>query len=188
MPALVETIDQGRHLLDGIDIGLNFIDRRSDVNMDAGNPQIFQRPILLEDALGPLNVNAELCLLRARRGVAVRFRIHIRIDPQRPHRGLARQCGHPVNVLDLCFALDIERRDSRVQCLADFVIGFSDAGVNDFRRIAAGLKCAEEFSAAGDVKAASFLGEQLADIEVAAAFDGIANRRVHRGKRLAICR
>ncbi len=46
------------------------------------------------------------------------------------------------------------------------------------------LQGAEEFAAAGDVEAAALLGEQLADVDVAAAFDGVADGRVDRRERL----
>jgi hypothetical protein len=58
----------------------------------------------------------------------------------------------------------------------------SDAGVDDFGGIGAGLEGAEEFSAAGDIESAPFGGEEFEDVDVAAAFDGIADRGLGRGE------
>ena len=84
--------------------------------------------------------------------------------------------GDAIDVFDLGFGFEIERRDADVDRVGDFLVGLADAGVDDLLRIAAGLEGAEEFAAAGDVKAASLFAKEFEDVDVAAALDGVADR------------
>ena len=155
--ALCQAVDQLDHFGDGVDVGLDLIDRRADVHMHAGDAQVFEIAVLLEDALGAFDIDAELGFLFAGGGFGVRARIDIGIDAQRADGFLADLAGDAIDVFDLGFGFEIERGDADVDAVGDFLIGLADAGVDDLLRIAAGLKRAEEFAAAGDVKAASFV-------------------------------
>jgi hypothetical protein len=114
----------------------------------------------------------------------VGLRIDIGIDTNGPHRLAANLPGDAIDVFNLGFAFQIKRRDVGFEGFPDLGIGFADAGVDDLRRIAAGLQRAEQFAAAGDVEAATGLGKQLAQIDVAAAFDRVADGRVNRLERV----
>ena len=61
--------------------------------------------------------------------------------------------------------------------VGDLLVGLADAGVDHLLRVAAGLERAEQLAAAGDVKPAALVGEELADVDVAAALDRVADRR-----------
>ncbi len=92
-----------------------------------------------------------------------------------PTAFLSMEAGDAVDVFDLGFGFEVERGDAGVDAVGDFLIGFADAGVDDFFGIAAGLEGAIELAAAGDVEAAALGREELADVDVAAAFDGVAD-------------
>src|SRR5205823_334062 len=117
-----------------------------DVNVQPGDAKIFQIPILLEDALSALDIDAELRLLLAGCRLDVRAWIDVRIDAQRANGSLADLAGDAIDVLDLGFGLEIERGDAVVQRCFDFVVSLADTGENDLRRITAGLDCAVEFA------------------------------------------
>ena len=137
-----------------------------------------------KDALGAFDVDAELRFLFARGGLCVGARVDVGVDADRADRLLAELAGNPIDVFEFFFALDVERGDACLDAHLDLFIGLADAGEDDLFRVATGLQRAEQFAGAGDVEAASFGREQLEDVQVAAAFDRVADRRVDRRKRV----
>ena len=97
---------------------------------------MFQIAVLLEDALGAFDVHAEFVALAAGRGFGVRFGVHVGIDADGADGLLAERTGNAIDVLDLRFGFEIKCRDAGVDAVGDFLIGFADAGVDDFFRLA----------------------------------------------------
>jgi len=77
------------------------------VDVNPADAEILKIPVLLEDALGPLDVDAEFrlflagCRLRVRLGAGVDVRVH----PDRADRLLADARRDAVNVFDLFFPI-----------------------------------------------------------------------------------
>ncbi len=65
---------------------------------------------------------------------------------------------------------------------ADFMVGFADAGEDDFVGVAAGFEGAEEFAAGGDVHAGAFRDECFEDVDVGKRFDAVADEGIEGGE------
>jgi len=156
------------------------------VQVQPANPKVLQPLVLLEDALGTLDVHAELVFLLAGRRLRVRLvtGIDVGVDAQRADGGLAHLAGDAVDVLDLRLGLDVKRGDARVDRHADLVVGLADAGVDDLLRVAPRLERAEQLAAGGHVHPAPLLDQHLADVQVGVGLDRVADRRVQRFERI----
>ena len=105
----------------------------------------------------------------------MRFGVNIRIDAKSGFGIFAICTGEFDEVLKLGFRFDVKITYAGIQRLNNFLIGFADAGVDDFFHVAARLLDPEEFSAADNIKTAAGLGECFKDMNIAACLDGIAD-------------
>src|SRR5207248_528390 len=80
MAAFAQPVDERNDLLHRLNVRLDLIDGRADVDVDAADAQILEGAILLKYALGALDVHAKFRLLLARRRLDVRLGIDIGID------------------------------------------------------------------------------------------------------------
>ena len=153
--------------------------------MHAAHTQIFEITILLKDALGPLDIDAELGFLFSGGGLRMGPRIDIRVDTQCTDRLFAKFAGDAIDVFNFSFRFKVKSCDADVDRIRDFLVALADAGVDDLFRISPRLHRAEKLTAAGDIKAAAFFAQKLEDIDVAAALDRVADGRVDLGESIA---
>src|SRR5205814_3604819 len=126
--------DQRGDLVHRIDVRLDLQHRRTDVNVHPADAQVLEVSIRLEHALGPLDVDAVLGFLLPGRRLHVRLGIDFGVDADRADRLLPDRAGDAIDVLDLLFALEVERGNARVDAVGDFLIGLPDAGVDHLLR------------------------------------------------------
>ena len=103
-----------------IDIGLNFIHRRTDVNVNAGDAQILQIAVLLENALGPFDVDAELVSFFPVVVLTWVLGSTSGLMRMAPTAVLPDRAGDAIDVFDLRFGFEIERGDAGVERIARF--------------------------------------------------------------------
>src|SRR5690606_26665254 len=115
------------------------VNGRADVQVQGRQLQVRVPAVLLEEASGAVDVDAELGFLLARGGFDVGAWVgHIRVDAQGAAHLRAHRFGDVGDVLELRLGLDVEVTDFGFDGLADFVIGLADAGVDDLAHGGAG--------------------------------------------------
>ena len=82
--------------------------------------------------------------------------------------------------MKLGIALDVEHQDIAVECVAHFLIGFANPGVDDLVSPSTRSEGAIEFATGGDIHAGAVLDHETGNVDIAVGFDGIANQRMHR--------
>ena len=157
---LGEFVDEGEGLGDGFGVGFGKFDGGADVEVEAMEANVFGFRRLSVEVGGAVDVNAELVFLAGGEGFGVGGAVlQIGVDAECGVGSFMEFAGDAVEVPEFFFGFDVERFNVGVKAFADFVIGFADAGEEDFIGSAAGFEGAEEFAAGGDVDASAFGNE-----------------------------
>ena len=113
------------------------------MNVYGTEPDNFAFPEACENFLCFVNIDAEFCFAYPRNGVFMRVIFDIGIDSKgRLWRIFFRCCiffGNCRKVFELVLRFDIEAADSAIECLGNFLVGFSDSCEDGLREVAAGM-------------------------------------------------
>ena len=168
----------------GFDEGFGFEDLRSDMRLDPADLQVRQLGRLRVDPEDAVDADAELVVALARRNVFVGLRIDIRIDAQ-SHRGLFARCaGHLVDEFQLRLGLDVERINTLLESVFDFLPRLTHPGEGAIMGASARLEHAEQLAARHNVEARPLAGQQFKHGEVGVCLHGEAHTVIQTGKRL----
>ena len=114
----------------------------------------------------------------------MRFRIHIRVDPQSRPQFVTTALGDFDQVGQLSLRLDIEPADLGGDGLLDLIVGLAHAGVNDPRGIGPTGQGPVQLTAADHIHARPALGQEAYDVDVLTALDRVTDDRLQLAKGL----
>ena len=175
-------LDQIEDAVDGVQIRGRLGDLRADVAVYAHHLQPAQACGMAVGGQRVFVGDAELVVFQASGNVGVRLGVDVGIDAQAHRRDAAHLAGHPMEHIELRFALHIEAADACPQRLRHFGAGLAYPGEDHLGRIAAGGQHPLEFATRDDVKATTGPGEKLQHGQAGVGFHGVADLRLAAGQ------
>ena len=175
-----------RDLLDCIGERLRLGYLRADVHLHTDDVDFTHFRGTLVNRGETIESNAELILVRAGGNVLVRVWIDVGIGTQGnrgAHPASAGRARDPIDVIQLCFALDIKAVNALLERIRDFFGRFSDARESTLRRIATRRQHAIKFAAGNDIEARAFVGEHLQNRAIRVRFDCVTDQVIERRER-----
>src|SRR5204863_717116 len=91
-------------------------------------------------------------------------------------RAFSGIAGNLMNQLQFCTRLNVEKKNARIQRIADLVRSLSHTCKNDLRRRPARAQHTKQFAAGNDVETGSPLGKPTQNIDVGVCFDRITDQ------------
>lgn len=188
----VQVVDEGERGVGGFDVGGWGGDGGAEVDVDAAEVEVGVIAEAFEDGACAGDIDAELVFFFAGGGVLVGFGVDVGVDAEGGGGADAEVGGDAGDALALLFAFGVESADgaagggivageaveewavAAVEGGGDFFFGFADAGEGDAGHGSAAEPGAFEFTTGDDVHSGAEGGEEAADVEVAAGFEGVA--------------
>ena len=133
---------------------------------------------LVKNFFGPFDIDAEFGFFDARGCIGMCFGVNVGIDSKGDFRGFAFLLRDADDIFKLGFGFDVEIGNACIEGFDDFLVGFADAGVNDFCGVGPGLDSAVKLAAADDIEAGTGVCHKFEDVNVTAGLYRIADHCV----------